>query len=246
MPIRTGLKNNLLDDLWLPIIHKFGSAHLTPSKKNKEMKVLTLTSDHDYQEIARLEEDKLTTRQCVTAWTYSHFKKLRLETEISPAKVAGTTRFEDSISSTSLSIKNQFPFHLINLDFSSQDPSLEIGRIEKEIACLEGTLKIQKDAGGHNFVLTYTTIINSSQLDYSSVVKLSNSLLVPEWSGLTATDFPPQIDEYEDKMRCIRETLAKMCLKYNYECEAEAKGILLDDLPGYVYSVAAIIEERGA
>ena len=243
--MRTGLKNNLLDDLWLPIIHKFGSAHLTPLKKNKEMKVLTLTSDLDYQEIVRLEEDKLTTKQCVTAWTYSHIKKLRLETEISPVKVAGTTRFEDSISSASLSIKNQFPFHLINLDFSSQDPSFEIGRIEKEIACLEGTLKIQKDTGGHNFFLAYTTIINSNQLDYSSVVKLSNSLLVPGWSGLMATDFPAQIEKYEDKTHCIKETLAKICLKYNYGCEATTKGIPIDDLPGYVYSVAAIIARRG-
>jgi hypothetical protein len=214
MPIRSGLKNNFLDDLWLPVIHKFGSSHLAPSKKNKEMKVLTLTSDHDYQEIARLEEDELTTKQYVTAWTYSHIKKLRLETEISPAKVAGTTRFEDSISSTSLSIKDQFPFHLINLDFSSQDPSLEIGRIEKEIACLERTIKTQKDAGGHNFILAYATIINSSQLDYSSIVDLSNSLLIPGWPGLSVTDFPPQIDDQENKMRCIRETLAKMCSKY--------------------------------
>lgn len=239
-------KGKLLDDLWLPMAHKCGNTILPRSKKNRQMKLLTLTSDKGYQEITKLEENDLTNKERVTAWTYSHIKKLRLETEISPVRVVGTTRYEDSVSSSSFSISGEFPFHIINLDFSSQDPNLETGRIEKEIKSLEDTLRLQKQTGGSGFVLIYTTVLNSNHLNYGDIVQTSNSLLVSGWPGLSMTDFPCEITDQMDKGHCIEVVLGKILLKYGYNCEIHSKHIPLESEGKCVFSVAAVVGAEGA
>lgn len=241
MPDVIGFKDKLLDDLWLPMVHKCGSILFRRTKKNRQMKLLTLTSDRGYQEVTKFEENNLTNKEWVTAWTYSHIKKLRLETEISPARVAGTTRYEDSVSSSSFSISDDFPFHIINLDFSSQDPSVETGRVEKEIKSFENTLMLQKRKGGSGFVLIYTTVLNSTHLNYGDIVETSNSLLVSGWQGLSLADFPCEITDQIDKMRCIEVVLGKMLSKYGYNCEIDSRHILLENEGKYIFSVAAVV-----
>lgn len=246
MPNAIGFKDKLLDDLWLLMVHKCGSVLFPRTKRNKQMKLLTLTNDRDYQEVTKFEENNLTNKECVTAWTYSHIKKLRLETEISPAKVVGATRYEDSVSRSSFSIGEDFPFHIINLDFSSQDPSVETGRVEKEIKSLEHTLRLQKQTGGSDFVLIYTTVLNSNHLNYGDIVQTSNSLLVSGWPGLSMTDFPSEITDHMDKGHCIQVVLRKILSKYGYNCEIHSKHIPLESEGKYVFSVAAVVGTEGA
>lgn len=236
------VRDVLIDSLWLPTAQKWGDTVRPSRKKNKRMKLLTLTSDVSFREVAKFEEGELTRREHVVAWNYSHIKKLRLETEISPAKVFGPPRYENCASSSSFPIKEYFPFDVINLDFSSQDPSLEAGRIEQEIGSVEDTIKLQKAKGGDSFVLVYTTVLNSNALDYESIVQTSNNMPMSGWSGLHSEEFPGRIGKQDEKMRCIETVVSKICSKYGYNYETEVKAISIGKRNRYViYSVAVLV-----
>lgn len=237
------LKDELVNKLWLPTTQKWGNILYPRLKKNKRMKLLTLTSDVSFQDVTKFEEKELTERKYIVAWTYSHFKKLRLETELSPAKVFGLARYETCVSNPSFSIKEYFPFDMINLDFLSQDPSFETGRVEREIGSLEDTIKLQKNRGSNSFILLYTTILNSNDLDYTSIVQTSDNMPVSGWAGLPSGEFPSKIGEQTEKMRCIETILGKMCSKYHYDdCEIEIKTIPLRKNKKYmVYSIAVLV-----
>lgn len=209
------IKAQLLNGLWLPNVKKGGEIFHPRLRKNKKMKLLTLTDDGNFQEVVRFEENYLITRDRTIAWTHSHLKKLRLETELSPARVFGTTRYEDSISSSSFSLSGYFPFDIINLDFSCQNPDLESGRVEKELESLERTIKLQTEHNNMGFVLIYTTLLNSNNLDCTNIVTTSNAIHVPQWSGLDLGGFPPSIVDHMEKIRCLKSVITKLCLKYS-------------------------------
>ena len=152
------LKDRLIKELWLPKTQEGSNIFFPRLKENKKMKLLTLTSDTNFQEIVEFEENNLTEKECIVVWTHSHIKKLRLETELSPAKVLGATRYENSTLRSSFAISEHFPFDIINLDFSSQQPDLESGRIEKEIQSLEKTIRLQRECQRTGFMLIYTTL----------------------------------------------------------------------------------------
>jgi len=235
------LKNQLIDTLWLPIVKRGGDIFYPRLRKNKKMKVLTLTNDRNFQEIKKFIENNLTTKERVFVWNHSLIKKLRLETELSPAIVLGTTRYEDSISSSSFSLRTYFPFDVINLDFSSQDPDLERGRIEKEIQSLEKTVKSQKEKGNERFVLIYTTLLNSNNLDYRSIVNRSNAIQVARWSGLSLESFPSSIVDPIEKVECISTVLSKICLKFDYDAEIENRCHRLGTTPKYICSIIGLL-----
>jgi len=236
-------KDKIVDQFWVPTTKKWSNVLRPKVKRNKKLKLLTLTSDASFGEVTKFEEGEITRRECVVAWTYSHIKKLRLETEISPAKVIGTARYETCASNPTFVIKEHFPFDMINLDFTSQDPILEIGRVEEEIKSLEDTIKLQSDTGGDTFILMYTTLLNSNDLDYNSIVKKSNNIPVLGWSGLSSNEFPTEIVEQVEKMRCIEAILSKICSKYKYASEIEKQVIPLSEDKRYMmYSLVALVQ----
>jgi hypothetical protein len=237
----TQFKYKLIEELWLPTTQKWGNVLHPRAKKVRRLRLLTLTSDVSFEEVTKFEKEELTQRECVVAWNFSHFKKLRLETEISPAKVYGPPRYENCASSASFPIKEYFPFDVINLDFSSQDPALESGRIEKEIGSIENTIKLQKTKGSHSFILVYTTVLNANALDYESIVQTSNNIAASGWSGLTSEEFDVKIGKQKEKMKCIETVVSKMCSKYGYNCKTEMKDISIGKGDRYViYSVAVL------
>jgi hypothetical protein len=238
------IKTQSINDLWLPKVKKAGEIFYPKLRKNKKMKLLTLTDDRNFQEIKVFEENSLTTKDCVIAWTYSHIKKLRLETELSPTIVFGPARYEDSISSSSFSLRSHFPFDVINLDFSSQDPYLETGRVEKEIECLEKTIILQSAQRNKEFVLVYTTLLNSNSLNYMSIVSTSNAVHVPGWSGIPSGNFPPSITDQMEKIRCIESVLSEICLKYNYNGEFEKRFYSVGGTRKYICSIAGLVSRR--
>lgn len=238
-------KHVLVDKLWLTTAQKWSTVLRPRVRKNKRLKLLTLTNDASFEEVTKLEEEELTEKECVVAWTHSHIKKLRLETEISPARVIGIARYETCASNPSFVIKGQFPFDIVNLDFSSQEPVFELGRVEEEIRSLEDTIKLQSDTGGDNFIMVYTTVLNSNDLDYSSIVHKSNNMPVLDWSGLSPDEFPTKIAEQVEKMRCIEATVSSMCFKYKYNVEIESQSILLSKDRKYMLCSIAVFAHRG-
>ena len=241
MPETIDFKNRLINELWLPNVKRSGDIFYPRLKKNKKMKLLTLTNDINFQEIARFEESKLIEKENVIVWTYSHIKKLRLETELAPAKVLGATRYENSASSSSSSISEHFPFDIINLDFSSQDPDLECGRIEKEVQSLEKTIRLQREHEGTGFILIYTTLLNSNDLNYESIATTSNRIHVSGWSGLYLEEFSSHIADQMEKMSCIESVMSKICLKYNYNVNIEKMHCTLEETRKYLYSIAGLV-----
>lgn len=244
MPEISKIKAQLLKNLWLPSATKGGDIFYPRLKKNKKMKLLTLADYRNFQEVIVFEENNLTSKDYVTVWTYGHIKKLRLETELSPARVFGPTRYEDSISSSSFSLSGHFPFDIINLDFSSQDPDLESGRIEKEIECLEKTIRLQRARGNEGFVLIYTTLINLNSLDYSSMVNTSNTMHVDGWSGIASGKFSSSITDQREKIKCIEIILNEICSKYNYNGEFKTRHYPVGRTQRYVCSIVALLNPR--
>lgn len=238
----TQFKDKLVEELWLPTTQKWGNVLRPRVKKNRRLRLLTLTSDVSFEEVTKFEKEELTQRECVVAWNFSHIKKLRLETEISPAKVFGPPRYENCASSASFPIKEYFPFDVINLDFSSQDPAFEAGRIEKEIGSVENTIKLQKTKGSDSFILVYTTVLNANDLDYESIVQTSNNIPSSGWSGLPSEEFPVKVVKQEEKMQCIETVVRKICSKYGYNYEIEMKAISIGKGNRYkICSIAVLV-----
>jgi len=238
-------KDRLINELWLPNVKRGGDIFYPRLKKNKKMKLLTLTSDGNFQEIVKFEENNLTKKEYVVVWTHSHIKKLRLETDLSPAKVFGATRYENSAPSSSFAISKLFSFDIINLDFSSQEPVFEGGRIEKEIQSLEKTIRLQREHERTDFILIYTTLLNSNNLSYATIVDESNNISASEWWGLSSEDFSSDISDQNEKMSCIECVLNKICLKYKYQAKIEKKYFSLEEeTQKCLYSIAGLLNSK--
>ena len=124
--------------------------------------------------------------------------------------------YEQSILGNNCPLQEHFPRDIINLDFTSQDPDLGNGRIEKELESLEKTVKLQDQKQGKNFLLIYTTIIDSNNLNKGGVIQTSDSIRVNGWSGLNINNFLQPISDESRKEAFIAETIQRMCQKYGY------------------------------
>lgn len=209
------IKDQLIDRLWLPIALEGGLIFFPRLRKNKRMKLFTLTNDRNFNEIIKFENNKLTKRKQIVAWARDTFKKIRLETE-SIGLVLGGSLFEDSILSNSCPLVEHFPRDLINLDFSSQYPELENGRVEREISSLEKTINLQYQKRGNGFILIYTTLIDTNNIDKVTIVQTSDTIQVNGWTGLNLTNFSQVISETNAKKELIKTLVMKISQKYKY------------------------------
>jgi hypothetical protein len=244
MPDHDQIKTQLVRDLWLPIIKNGGDILYPRLRKNKKMKLLTLTTDTNFEEITTLVSNKLTQKERIIVWTQSYFKKVRLETGISPLIVVGGIRYEDSISSSSFPLNDHLPFDVINLDFSSQDPSFDAGRVEKEIISLEKTIRMQKNRNSNNFILIYTTILNSNHLNLTFICSASDTCQVMGWQGLTTGEYPSDISDNNQKINCIESILCKISQKYNYNYHINKMNMSLNG-DKIVFSMAGLLRKSG-
>ena len=241
MPDYDQIKTQLVRDLWFPTIRNGGDILYPRLKKNKQMKVFTLTTDTNFEEITTLMSNKLSQKERIIAWTQSQFKQLRLETNVSLYIVFGGTRYEDSISSPSFQLNDHLPFDVINLDFSSQDPSFDAGRVEKEIISLEKTIRMQRNRNTNNFILIYTTILNSNNLNLTSICSASDTCQVTGWQGLTI-EYPSDISDNNQKINCIESILCKISQKYNYSYNFNKMNIYLSGTK-IVFSIAGLLRK---
>ncbi len=168
-PLFYHAKTKLLGDLWLPLAQK-GGEQLFPARKNhKKMRLFTLT-DMEYQEIKTFENNRLIKREDVVAWTYSQQQAYRLDTELGRSKVICEGRLDDVTDVEGHSILEYFPCHILNVDFSSQNPSLNIkGRIEKELRGGQLLIALSNRLEVKGFIVFYTTIFDQANLNIADI-----------------------------------------------------------------------------
>ncbi len=234
------IKDNLIQSLWLPVIAKGGSMFYPKLRKNKQMKLLTLTNDENYKEITELKSHKITDKDLIYPWNYDSLKRIRLESE-GLDNVFGS-KYEDSIMAPTHIIQEHFPFDIINLDFSSQDPVEEVERLEKEIISLERTLFLQRSKGSDKpgCVLIYTTVINGQMMDCKKLKEGSNKFSMSGWSGLSLMD-DQLTSDYQKKIQILENITSQLAAKYGYNVEM-TKGVyevIKDKL--YICSLACIL-----
>lgn len=200
-------KTLLVNDLWLPLVKSGGDQLFPRLRKHKKMRLFTLTS-MNYQEVRAFEENKLTYRKDVVAWTHSYQQKFRLETELGPSEVLCEGRFDDAVNEESQVLLAHFPYHILNLDFSSQKPvNSSNGRIEKEINAVNVLVNLLNNHQTNGFVLLYTTLLDQIDLN-------SNYLTFP-LSVLPAFSNPAC--NVDDKVEFIRSAVISMLHNNSYK-----------------------------
>lgn len=208
------LKDQLIDSLWLPKVREGGSSFYPKRRKHKQMKLFTLTNGTNFNEIIRLIEERLVQGNGSVAWVNAMMKRGRLEAEAVLESVFDGSVYDDSFLSFSCPLFNCFAFDVVNLDFSSQEPELNEGRIEQEIKSLEKTINFQKQKGAKRFVLIYTTIIDSNAINKDRIIQTSNSMTVQGWQGLDLSSTP--LLDLNGKKNLLKEIVSKICEKYGY------------------------------
>jgi len=213
----SSIGNQLIDELWLPIAKEGGSMFYHTRKKNKEMKMLALTQHKICREIMKeFTKNKLTRKELILGWNRGTNEAIRLECEGLESVISGYA-YEDTMKDNPSDILDKFPFDILNLDFSSQNPELEDGRIEKEVISVEHTVRIQSEKGNKKMVLIYTTVLNSNPLSYPAIKQGSDDIRVQEWDGLSINGLPPSMGDNEEKIECLKRVFEQMCFKYRYQ-----------------------------
>jgi len=236
------IKDKLIDELWLPIAMKGGSTFYPRLIKNKKMKMLTLTHHNNCHELEKFIKNKLTKKELITGWNRETNEAIRLECErLESAR--GGYMYEDTIQDNQSGIQDEFPFDILNLDFSSQNPELEEGRIEKEILGIEHTIKIQSAKGNKGMVLIYTTILKSKPLNPPIIKRRSDDIRIQGWKGLSINGLPSNITDCNEKIRCTDKIFQQICFKYQYENVGNVESLCvgLSNSPGYILSIAVLL-----
>jgi len=223
MPVMTALKEQLIDDLWLPQLKEAKKLICPRRRKNAQMSLLTLTDGIDMREIFRFEEEKLIEKQDVVAWVKTMNKRWRAEVVASVRYAYDGSVYDDSFLDSSCLVRNHLPYDIINLDFHSQEPPNEQGRLEKETKKIETIFSLQKQFTCNRFVLIYTTVIDSFALNMNTIIQVSNTMHVNNWSGLNLDGFTNPVSDFEQKKEFLETFINKISEKYGYKCEGEIK-----------------------
>ena len=237
------IKSQLIEELWMPTIKEGSDYLISKRKKNKEMKVFSLTSPSNFQEIGSLLEENITKRSLIVAWNSDFTKIIRLATELGESLILGPTRYEFSILDNGCDLIEHFPFHIMNLDFSSQAPSNVRGRIEKELLSIENTISLQRQTG-RSFILLFTTILNGHNLDMQTVCDESDMMRLRGWPGICLEEkfIEEPITNQADKISSIECLLNKFSQKYGYSFKYKSKNYDLEsNEERKIFSVGSIL-----
>ena len=77
---------------------------------------------------------------------------------------------------------------------------------------LEKTVKLQDQKQGKNFLLIYTTIIDSNNLNKGGVIQTSDSIRVNGWSGLNINNFY-SLSQTKVGKKLLSQRLSNECVK---------------------------------
>ncbi len=211
------VKSKLLSELWLPLAQRGGEQLFPARKKHKKMRLFTLT-DMEYQEIKAFEDNKLTKREDVVAWTYSQQQAYRLETELGRSKVICEGRLDDVINVEGHEVSESFPCEMLNLDFLSQSPSINSNsRVEKELRGGQILVGLLSKLELKGFILLYTTILGQGNL---AVANLSFPVSLP-------LDIPNPADDINKKIDFVKGIYSSIVQNNKYSL-VEATHVILD------------------
>jgi hypothetical protein len=215
MSITTVSTKDLLNQLWLPIVKDAKAVIYPRRRKNARMKLLTLTDGIEPKEVFALENDNLIERKDTVAWVTGMQKKIRIEAESIENVIDGPV-YDVSFLGRSCPLLQCFPFDILNLDFSSQNPAEENGRIEKEAQKIERAIKLQQQKDCDKFILIYTTLLDSCSLNVSTIAENSNSVSVDGWSGLNLNHYGDIVTDAGDKRSVLKDIIEELVGKYRY------------------------------
>lgn len=234
-------KLRFIHDLWLPVVKKSTKYFFPKKRSNFEMSLFTLTADTNFEEINHLSSEKLIQKSKTVVWTYASQKRWRLEPDLPESTIVGLAKYENSISEGNSDLEEMFPFNIINLDFSSQDPEYEQGRLEKELISLEKTISFQQKNDA-DCVLIFTTVLNGNNLNFNLVCTNSDSIRSNGWVGLNngSQSIASIIQKNEEKIEALKFILYRMLEKYRYRIEITSMNQKIDEHK-VALSIACII-----
>ena len=212
-------KGHLIAKLWVPKAQEYGNVLRPRLRKNKRLKILSLTSHDSFPEVSEFIQARLAVRADVFVWNYDYFKKMRLQSEGFNVLGVVAARYEDTLTKSSNAVADYFTFGILNLDFASQDPVTAEGSIESEVESIEVTFRLQKERQTDSlqgFVLIYTTLIDDSNLNITGLISRLNSYRVNGWAGLNSSLYPNDVPTAVGKVDVIRKLLEEIARKYNY------------------------------
>ena len=234
------LKDEMIDRLWLPKAREASSIIYPRRKKHARMRMLTLSDGLDVDEVIKLEEANLVTREDSVAWVSSMNKRWRVEAENIGLVIDGHV-YDASFLRPSCPLVVHIPFDILNLDFGSQDTDMNEGRTETEMIILEKFIRLQQENGKPKFLVIFTVPINSCELDSARVVRESNAMRVDGWGELRSDQFPQRIDEQSEKMDFIQAMTESVVGKYGYSCSNGFEPVLFSDSNRILFSVAGVL-----
>jgi hypothetical protein len=238
------IRNEFLNELWLPLLIEGGKQLYPKLRRNKRMKIFIFTDEDGYAEVSAMVDARITNEGSVFAWTDTLSKASRLQT-LKPIEVIGSSRFEDASMENMTSLMPHLPFDIVNFDFSRQIAQTDPQRVEKEVDCIEHMLMAQKNrAINTGFVLLYTTFLDHQSLSCGTIKHASDTIQVDEWNGLNTNGLPPTANLDDDKMNVIENVLTQMSQKHKLSVELK-KRISAQNNGKKLYSVGGIFKVGG-
>lgn len=234
------LRDQLIEELWLPMV-KEGGTHFYSRRKNKQMKLFTLSNGVVFNELIRLEVENLIQRGDAILWVSNMIKAVRAETESRGAVLSGSI-CDEAILGATCQLNSFFPRDILNLDFPSQDPNSNGSRLERELEKAEQFMSLQNRKHCTGFVLLLTTVINNEAINGNIVKNGSDAMHEDGWGGLALGNFPQPVADNNQKPDFIKHILQSLCPKYKYRVLKIVHAVKIIDNNQQLISVAGIFE----
>lgn len=237
------LKTDIANNFWKNKFKYIGNV-VSPRKiKNKNLKVLTLTNSRNMDEIRILNEECISSKTNILAWCKNSIEALSLDAEGKVNKVIDAVEFEETILNCGRhEIYNCLPFHILNLDFSSQGIEILNGRIEKELKSIEKIFSEQrKKVANSSFLIVYTTLLEQTVVNATTIKNNSAQFIVSSGCSLTLSK-SSTIASITDKILVLKEFFQQLAQKYNVNAEIEDYTRTIDD-NNSVYSISLSLKQ---
>jgi len=232
------LRDQLIEELWLPMV-KEGGTHFYSRRKNKQMKLFTLSNGVVFNGLIRLEVENLIQRGDAILWVSNMIKAVRAETESRGAVLSGSICDEEILGAT-CQLNPFFPRDILILDFPSQDPNSNGSRLERELEKVEQFMSLQNRKHCTGFVLLFNTVINNEAINGNIVKNNSDAMHEDGWGGLALGNFPQPVADNNQKPDFIKHILQSLCPKYKYRVLKIVHAVKIIDNNQQLVSVAGI------
>lgn len=233
------IKTDLVSTMWKKHIIKVGN-YIAKRRKHKLLNTLTLTHSVNTSEIKQLKDDKISKKDDIVMWNCHLQVRMRLESEGPIAR--GGAKFEHAIG-IDPTLKENFNFDIVNLDYTSQNPRKINGRLEDELLSLEHVIiNRRKCLNGKKYsLILFTTMINRCDVITNAIISASNELNPRSKPLLFSRSTEPMISPAE-KIDTIIEYYNYMREIYGIKFVSWEDQLFRIDNSTFVYSVASIIE----